>query len=108
MDEYAASGAWDMFGEVTRAEPHFPEEQRTGEPTVDLGLIGGEIADAVAAGRRSGKPVLVIGGNCASVPGVLGGLQQAHGPNARIGGHMDNLNAGPHRQSTSTPARSNF
>ena len=50
-----------------------------------LGLIGGEIAEAVAAGRRAGEPALVAGGNCAAPPGVLGGLQQAHGPAARIG-----------------------
>jgi arginase len=29
--------------------------------------------------------VLVVGGNCAAVPGVIGGLQLAHGPAARIG-----------------------
>ncbi|MDQ3225471.1 MAG: arginase family protein, partial [Chloroflexota bacterium] len=55
------------------------------EPTINLGLIGGEIAEAVAKGRRAGKPVLVVGGSCAVVPGVVGGLQKAHGPAARIG-----------------------
>jgi arginase len=39
----------------------------------------------VAEGRRAGNPVLVVGGNCAVVPGVVGGLQEAHGPAARIG-----------------------
>ena len=48
-------------------------------------MIGGEIAAAVAAGRRAGKPVLVVGGTCDAVPGIMGGLQQAHGPAARIG-----------------------
>ena len=85
VDAYAASGAYAVLGEVTVVEPAFPEEQRNEEPTVNLGLIGGEIADAVAAGRRAGKPVLVVGGNCAVVPGVVGGLQQAHGPAARLG-----------------------
>lgn len=83
---YADSGVYDVFaGQHTFVEPRFPEEQRSGDPIVDLGLIGGEIADAVAEGRRHGKPVLVVGGNCSSVPGVIGGLQQAHGPTARIG-----------------------
>jgi arginase len=82
---YAASGAYDLLGEATIVEPVFPEERRDAEPTVNLGHIGGEIAEAVAAGRRAGKPVLVVGGNCAAVPGVVGGLQQAHGPAARIG-----------------------
>src|SRR5581483_6857076 len=85
VDAYAASGAFDLFGPATVAEPAFPEERRSGEPTVDLGLIGGEIAAAVAEGRRTGRPVLVVGGNCAAVPGVIGGLQLAHGPAARIG-----------------------
>jgi arginase len=82
---YAASGAYDQLGVATVVEPVFPEERRVQEPTDNLGIFGGEIADAVAEGRRAGKPVLVLGGNCASVPGVIGGLQQAHGPDARIG-----------------------
>ena len=85
IDAYAASGAFAPFGAATVAEPAFPEGRRTGEPPADLGLIGGEIAEAVAVGRRAGKPVLVVGGNCVSVPGVIGGLQTAHGPAARIG-----------------------
>src|SRR5918994_7505823 len=68
VDAYAASGAYQRLGEATVVEPAFPEEQRDEEPTVNLGLIGGEIADAVAAGRRDGKPVLVVGGECAPVP----------------------------------------
>src|SRR5262245_11496371 len=85
VDRYAAAGAYGLMGEATIAEPEFPEEQRVAEPTDNLGLIGGEIAAAVAEGRRAGKPVLVVGGNCAAVPGVVGGLQEAHGPAARIG-----------------------
>jgi arginase len=85
IDHYAATGAYDLLGQASIAEPEFPEECRREEPTDNLGLIGGEIAAAVAAGRREGKPVLVVGGNCAAVPGVIGGLQEAHGPTARIG-----------------------
>ena len=85
VDAYATSGAYAVLGDATIVEPAFPEEQRDEEPTVNLGLIGGEIADVVAAGRRAGKPVLVVGGNCAAVPGVVGGLQAAHGPAARLG-----------------------
>src|SRR5688500_10337000 len=84
-DAYAASGAYDRLGEATVVEPAFPEEQRDEEPTVNLGLIGGQIAEVVAAGSRAGKPVLVVGGNCAVVPGVVGGLQEVHGPAARLG-----------------------
>src|SRR5690242_11421174 len=71
VDAYAASGAFDLFGPPTVAEPAFPEERRADEPADNLGVIGGEIAEAVAAGRRAGKPVLVVGGNCAAVPGVV-------------------------------------
>jgi arginase len=85
VDRYAATGAYDLMGEATIAEPDFPEERRRDEPTDNLGIIGGEIAAAVAEGRRDGKAVLVVGGNCAAVPGVIGGLQAAHGPTARIG-----------------------
>ncbi len=84
VDVYAASGAFNGFA-TTIAEPQFPEDRRDKEPTVNLGLIGGEIAAAVAEGRTQGKPVLVVGGNCAVVPGVVGGLQEAHGAEARIG-----------------------
>ena len=66
-------------------------EQRADARDVSPGVVdcrrqrGGQIAQAVAAGRRAGKPVLVAGGTCDAVPGVVGGLQQAHGPEARIG-----------------------
>ncbi len=85
VDAYAASGAYETLGAMTVVEPAFPEERRVDEPTDNLGIFGGEIAAAVAEGRREGKPVLVVGGNCASVPGVIGGMQEAHGPSAKIG-----------------------
>jgi arginase len=82
---YASSGLYETLGVATVAEPAFPEARRGDDPIVNLGLIGGEIAAAVAEGRRAGKPVLVAGGTCDAVPGVIGGLQQAHGLEARIG-----------------------
>jgi arginase len=85
VDAYLASDALGAFNTTTVSEPAFPEQQRAAEPTDNLGLLGGQIASAVAEGRRGGRPVLVIGGNCASVPGVIGGLQEAHGAAARIG-----------------------
>jgi arginase len=86
VDIYAASADYGIFGEpATVSEPRFPEEQRSDEPTINLGLIGGEIANAVAEGRRAGKPVLIVGGTCAITPGVVGGMQEAHGPAAKIG-----------------------
>src|SRR5688500_8922668 len=44
IDAYAASGVFDGFT-TTVVEPIFPEERRDAEPTVNLGLIGGEIAE---------------------------------------------------------------
>jgi arginase len=85
VDRYAAAVDYSVFGEPTIREPQFPEDRRNDEPTVNLGLIGGEIAKAVAEGRQDDRPVLVVGGNCAITPGVVGGLQQVHGPTARIG-----------------------
>ncbi len=85
VDAYAVSGAYGLLGEATIVEPAFPEDARDDEPTINLGLLGGEIAAAVAEGRRANRPVLVVGGNCAAVPGIVGGLQEAHGATARIG-----------------------
>ena len=85
VDAYMAAGAYAGFVDVSTSEPRFPEAERLAEPTDNLGVLGGQIAGAVAAGRRQGRAVAVVGGNCASVPGVIGGLQQAHGPAARIG-----------------------
>jgi arginase len=82
---YAASGVYGLLGEPRVVTPELDEAQRAAEPTETIGLIGGEIATAVAAGRRAGKPVLVVGGACDALPGVIGGLQEAHGPTARIG-----------------------
>ena len=64
---------------------HVPPAEVPDDPIAFLALQGGRIADAVAAGARAGLPVLVTGGNCTCLPGVLGGLQQAFGPAARIG-----------------------
>ena len=85
LPTYTTSDAYDLLGPATLVEPTFPEARRDAEPTVNLGLLGGEIAGAVAAGRRAGRSVLVAGGNCTVAPGVVGGLQAAHGPAARIG-----------------------
>jgi arginase len=85
VDAYAAACGYEQFGPTSIVEPAFPEDRRVEEPTDNLGLIGGEIASAVADGLRQHRPVLVVGGNCAAVPGVIGGLQDAFGPAARVG-----------------------
>ena len=82
---YEASGAYEAFGPSTRAEPSYEDPGYYVDPPVALGLLDREIGNAVAEGRREGRPVLVVGGHCTVLPGVLGGLQQAHGAASRIG-----------------------
>jgi arginase len=86
LDRFVASGAYQQAGvPVEIVEPRFPEERRSDDGAQNLGLLGGAIADAVAQARREGKAILMTGGNCTHCTGVLGGLQDAHGPAARIG-----------------------
>ncbi|HLI50564.1 MAG TPA: arginase family protein [Thermomicrobiaceae bacterium] len=77
---YASAG-----GELSFATPELADSERTADEIENLGLMGGHIADAVADGLHSMRPVVVTGGNCSHVPGVVGGIQQALGPDARIG-----------------------
>lgn len=86
LNAYAASNVYaaaDMPFHVV--EPHFPEAQRSTIEPDNLGLIGGEIADAVANGLRAGHAVLLSGGDCSHITGVLGGMQDVYGATARIG-----------------------
>ncbi|MEZ4707506.1 MAG: arginase family protein [Caldilineaceae bacterium] len=86
LDAYAAANVYAEAGApFTVIEPRFPEAQRQCEPTDNLGILGGLIADAVADARRANKAVLMSGGDCSHITGVVGGLQDAHGADARIG-----------------------
>ena len=83
---YARSGVYDSAGvpfQVT--EPVMPEARRTEDEPRNLGWLNGAIADQVAEARREGKAVLMVGGNCHHLTGVVGGLQDAHGAETRIG-----------------------
>ena len=66
-------------------EPQMIEEQRIDDEPANLGLFGGQIANEVAKARQSGKAVLMSGGDCSHITGVVGGLQDAHGIDTRIG-----------------------
>lgn len=86
LDAYTASGVYNSIdAPVSVIEPQLPEDKRTDEPTDNLGLMGGAIADAVASARRDGKGVMLVGGDCSHITGVLGGLQDVYGSDAKIG-----------------------
>ncbi len=86
VDAYKNSGIYEKASaQINIIEPVFPEDERTGNPTDDLGVICGSIAEAVADARRDGKAVVMVGGDCSHIVGVLGGLQDAHGPTAKVG-----------------------
>lgn len=58
----------------------------TGEnPLADVARLGNSIAAHVRDGLAAGVPVLVLGGNCNALPGVLGGFQRAYGPDVKVG-----------------------
>jgi arginase len=72
-------------GAVTYSEATFPEERRSEDRIANLGALGDAIAREVAAGARAGKRVVALGSNCTTLPGILGGLQEVHGPDAKLG-----------------------
>ena len=79
-DVYAAAGV-----PFTLLEPTLEDSSRTSDEITNIGLLGGAIASEVAAACRKGRAVLMTGGNCCHITGVVGGLQDAHGPAARLG-----------------------
>ena len=77
---YAAAGV-----PVHLSEPATPPGHDEEAPYLQLGALGGAIAESTAQGLRAGRAALMVGGNCSHAPGVLGGLQDAFSPGARIG-----------------------
>ena len=86
LDAYTAAGVYGEAGvPFTVIEPQMPESQRVADEPSNLGKLGGQVAAAVAEARRQDKGVLMTGGDCTHITGVVGGLQDAHGIEARIG-----------------------
>lgn len=86
LDAYTKANVYDAANvPVNVVEPRFPELRRSEHEPDNLGVLGGEIAQAVAKGRRAGHAVLMTGGDCSHITGVIGGLQDALGPDAKIG-----------------------
>lgn len=79
------AGVYAAAGQVTFATPSLPDLERDPDRIITLGRVCGQIAGAVADGLAAGARVVVTGGNCAHLPGVIGGIQQALGPATRIG-----------------------
>jgi arginase len=87
---------WELFrnagvyepvdGELTFAQAKIDlDETVEDDPVADVALLGGRIAAAVADGVRVGKKVMMVGGNCTCVPGMVGGLKQGLGQMTKIG-----------------------
>ena len=88
LDAYTASGVYSTASVPYQIiEPSYaydPQESQADKPQ-NLGRLGGVIAQAVASAQEQGQAVLMTGGDCSHITGVVGGLQSAHGPQARIG-----------------------
>jgi len=85
-ETYRASGVYQEARVPYQiVEPVLSLETTRDWETFNIGLLGGEIAEVVASGRAEGRGILMTGGDCCHITGILGGLQSAHGPGARIG-----------------------
>ena len=84
---FREAGIYDpVDGELTFAQARIDlEETVEDDPVADVALLGGRIAGAVAEGVRAGKKVMMVGGNCTCVPGMVGGLKQGYGQMTKIG-----------------------
>lgn len=86
LDAYLESGVYQSAGvPYEYIEPVFPEERRQPDEPGNLGVLGGLIAAETRLGREAGNGIVMTGGDCNHITGVLGGLQQAHGADVRIG-----------------------
>ena len=86
LDAYTAARVYEQAQvPFNIVEPQMPESSRVADEPTNLGLLGGRIAEIVAEARQQGRAVLMTGGDCSHITGVVGGLQDAHGPEARIG-----------------------
>ncbi|MEM7331612.1 MAG: arginase family protein, partial [Chloroflexota bacterium] len=86
LDAYANANVYARVGvPIDIVEPQMIEAQRVENEPANLGVFGGQVAEAVAGARQQGHAVLMSGGDCSHITGVVGGLQDAHGIDAKIG-----------------------
>ncbi len=84
-EAYRRGRVYEALGaELTLDQPDF-YGAAVDDPIASLALMSGRISEAVAEGVRAGRKVLMVGGNCTAVPGMVGGLQQGLGVTTRIG-----------------------
>lgn len=89
-DVAAALKREGTFDELTRAGVSVtfapvPQPGETDDPVLWVARLGAGIAAKVREGLEADTPVLIVGGNCNALIGVLGGFQGAYGPAAKIG-----------------------
>jgi arginase len=65
--------------------PETVAKEFSDDPTVRLGEFNAQVAAAVSAAISRGAQPFLAGGTCSHLPGMVGGLEQAYGPTARIG-----------------------
>ena len=83
---FAQSGVYGAAGVPYHiAEPAMPEEKRSPDEPENLGWMNHAIAQEVALAAGQGQAMLLAGGNCTHLTGVVGGLQDVHGADARVG-----------------------
>jgi len=85
LDVYQSSMVYSNIGaSYSICEPIIPKI-KTPEEVNNIGILGGKIAEEVNLARKEGKAILMTGGNCCHITGIIGGLQDAHGPDLRLG-----------------------
>ncbi len=86
LNAYENAGIYASAGvQHSVFEPRLAKSERTDDEPTNIGRLGGKIADTVAEARNAGKAILMTGGDCSHISGVIGGLQDADGAAARIG-----------------------
>jgi arginase len=86
LDQYLESGIYTSTGvPFNYGEPILPANKITSDEVLNVGRLGGLIAEQVAMARNDGSAICMTGGNCCHMTGIIGGLQDALGSDARIG-----------------------
>jgi arginase len=70
---------------VRRIAPRLPDNARTDDPVMNLGLYNALVSSEVSSALGNDARPLLVGGTCNHFPGMLGGFQQHFGTDARIG-----------------------